>query len=272
MQTSLFVWKLINFSDREVVLLLHYLVELNCSRAVNLLNSKILDDVELIEGTLQLFSWLIVNCSILVRAINVSFFLLFLICFILVTEWDSYEYNRLALYLDGDLEKLPLREGLQDQKIVKKSSTEIILLNPLASWINIRLNETKARVHAFSASYVYPALCGQCIPFEWTHYEATVQGEIFSISHTKFRPGTQTIRFGFLANYGQSGKEVEMVVKNFKFWESKYSFWTENFRLLIESLIMLYWCPSFLNQFDTINGTICLLISCYIINQDVKKW
>ena len=141
-----------------------------------------------------------------------------------MTEWDSYEYNRLALYVDGDLEKLPLREGLQDQKIVKKSSTEIILLNPLASWINIRLNETKARVHAFSASYVYPALCGQCIPFEWTHYEATIHGESFSISHTKFRPGTQTIRFGFLANYGQSGKEVEMVVKNFKFWESKYSF------------------------------------------------
>ncbi|XP_075247774.1 uncharacterized protein LOC142340890 [Convolutriloba macropyga] len=139
------------------------------------------------------------------------------------TDWDDNQYNRLALYISGDLEQLPLRSGLDDQKIVRKTSTEVRLQEPLSSSINIWFGVTKARLHASSSSFVYPALSGHLIPSEWTHYESRIEGEAFAINNSKFRPGTVSARIGFLANHGQKGKEVEMVVKNFTFSLIKYS-------------------------------------------------
>ncbi|XP_075247775.1 uncharacterized protein LOC142340891 isoform X1 [Convolutriloba macropyga] len=140
------------------------------------------------------------------------------------TDWDDVAQNRLALYLDGDVEKLPLRDGLAARIIVNKSSTEITLQNLLSSSINLIFGITKARLHAHSSSFVYPALSGHLIPSEWTHYESRIEGEAFAINNFKFRPGTVSVRIGFLANHGQKGKEVEMVVKNFTFSLIKYSF------------------------------------------------
>ena len=143
-------------------------------------------------------------------------------------DWDDVAQNRLALYLDGDVEKLPLRDGLAARIIVNKSSTEITLQNLLSSSINLIFGITKARLHAHSSSFVYPALSGHLIPSEWTHYESRIEGEAFAINNFKFRPGTVSVRIGFLANHGQKGKEVEMVVKNFTFSLIKYSFnWIE---------------------------------------------
>ena len=78
-----------------------------------------------------------------------------------ILVWDDSPTNLLGLYLDGDLEQLPLYSLF---KISKKNSTEIILSSPMDASIEIKPGVTKARVHVNEGTAnVYPALRAQMV-------------------------------------------------------------------------------------------------------------
>ena len=138
-------------------------------------------------------------------------------------EWAPHISNRLGFYLDGDLEKLPTGQFISDNSIENKTSTEIVLANPVDKSIELKLGETKARLHRATSNYMYPACCSKNVPFTWTTYEDTIHGEVFEAAHNKFRLGTKQVKIGFLANHNQGGKKVEFIVKKLKFQKVEFS-------------------------------------------------
>ena len=140
------------------------------------------------------------------------------------TDWDSNVYNRLCFYLDGDMDKLPFTNFISNNILLRKTSTEIELGNPIDKAVDFKLGVSKARLHRSGGTYMYPACSNQSVPYTWTKYEEKVQGEIFAAKNNQFRLGTKEVKIGFLANYQQQGKEVEFIVKDLTFTKTKTEF------------------------------------------------
>lgn len=130
---------------------------------------------------------------------------------------SNVKARTLAVYLDGDTTKLP--------NFITRYSTingnKITLSNPLVEMATgLFTQNTVFLNHQSGNTYNFAGANNVVVPNTWTTYESSIiTGESFDDLSDTFRVGTEFARVALFANFGQSGLDTTLEMRNINLYE-----------------------------------------------------